>query len=52
MKILTHDGREIENDAVDYRDGIHVMIRYTDTDEIAIIRKSEIKSEDRPDDDA
>lgn len=48
-RILTHDGREINDNAVDYGDGM-VMVSYKDTGDVAIIRKSDIKVENRPDD--
>lgn len=38
---LYHNDREIENDAIDYHDGM-VMVRYIDTGEIAIIPRKEI----------
>jgi hypothetical protein len=41
---LYHDGREINDNAVDYGDGT-VMIQYKDDNEVAIINKSEIKTE-------
>jgi hypothetical protein len=43
MKI-THDGREIEKDAIDYGDG-NVMVRYKDNGEIKVVTKKEIKQE-------
>lgn len=45
MSKLTHKGREIEDNAVDYGDGT-VMIGYKDNGDIAIVPKSEIKAED------
>lgn len=41
---LVHNGREIENNSVDYGDGT-VMVQYKDDSSVAIIRKEEIKSE-------
>ncbi len=41
---LTHDGREINDNGIDYGDG-SVMIQYKDTGDVAIVRKSEIKRE-------
>lgn len=38
---LYHNEREIENNAIDYHNGM-VMIRYIDTDEVAIVPKKEI----------
>ena len=46
MKPVYHNNREIESDAVNYGDG-NVMIRYKDTGEIAIVPKSEIKTQNK-----
>jgi hypothetical protein len=46
MKLVYHNDREIESDAVDYGDG-NVMIRYKDTGEITIVPKNEIKTQNK-----
>lgn len=44
-KILTHGGREIEDNGIDYGDG-SVMIRYKDDGDVVIVPKLDIKVEE------